>query len=54
VVKKRECRGRQPFAGARGALAISPFLTAEGGKKRLFNGPEGKALEVKGKPPTAS
>jgi hypothetical protein len=35
--EKRECRGRQPFAGARGALASSSFFAARGGRKRLFN-----------------
>ena len=30
--QERECRGRKPFAGARGVLAPPPLLAAAGGK----------------------
>src|ERR1700737_496822 len=35
----RECRGRQPFAGARGVLALSFLPAAAGGKKGVYNSP---------------
>jgi len=35
-----ECRGRQPFAGARGVLASSLLPAAAGGKKGVCNSPE--------------
>src|SRR5258708_9297633 len=38
--QKEECRGRQPFVGARGVLASSFLLAAAGGKKGVCNSPE--------------
>jgi hypothetical protein len=39
VAAKQGCKGRQPLDGARGALALSHFPAAFGGKKGLVNGP---------------
>jgi hypothetical protein len=39
VAAKQGCKGRQPLDGARGALALSHFPAAFGGKKGLLNGP---------------
>src|SRR2546421_7132314 len=36
----------QPFAGARGALAFTPFLAAEGGNRGLLNRPGVDTIRV--------
>ncbi len=41
-----ECRGRQPFAGARGVLASSFLPAAAGGNKGGCNSPGGESCPI--------
>jgi hypothetical protein len=47
VVTEQECRGRQPFAGARGVLA-NLLLPAQGGKRAFLNSPDEQQVHFTG------